>query len=48
MIGKAQREDGYLHTPVLIATRNGDKNAKPFADWFNFGKSEMSIWLPLD
>ena len=36
LIGKAQREDGYIHTPVLIGARNGDENAKPFADRFNF------------
>ena len=36
VIGKAQRPDGYIHTPVLIAARNGDTSAKPFADRFNF------------
>ena len=36
IIGKAQRSDGYIHTPVLIAARNGDESAKPFADRFNF------------
>jgi DUF1680 family protein len=35
VIAKAQRADGYLHTPVLIANRNGDA-AKPFADRLNF------------
>ncbi|MDC0937339.1 glycoside hydrolase family 127 protein, partial [Pirellulales bacterium] len=29
-IAAAQRDDGYLHTPVLIAQRNGDKDARPF------------------
>ena len=41
LIGTAQREDGYLHTPVLIAARSGDKNAKPFADRFNFEMYNM-------
>ena len=35
VIAKAQRADGYLHTPVLIANRNGD-TAKPFQDRLNF------------
>jgi DUF1680 family protein len=36
VIAQAQREDGYLHTPVLIAQRNGDTNAAPFKDRNNF------------
>lgn len=36
VIAKAQRADGYLHTPVLIANRNGAAGAKPFADRLNF------------
>ena len=36
VIGAAQRADGYIHTPVLVAAKNGDKDAKPFADRFNF------------
>lgn len=41
-IAKAQREDGYLHTPVIIGQRLGDSNAKPFQDpldfeMYNFG-----------
>ncbi len=36
VIAKAQRTDGYLHTPVLIAARNGDADAKPFQDRLNF------------
>lgn len=32
----AQRADGYLHTPVLIRQRNGDQNARPFADRHDF------------
>lgn len=35
-IAAAQREDGYLHTPVLIAQRNGDASARPFADRHDF------------
>jgi DUF1680 family protein len=36
VIGKAQRADGYLHTPVLIRERNGDADARPFQDRNNF------------
>jgi hypothetical protein len=36
VIAQAQRADGYLHTPVLIANRNGDAAAKPFQDRLNF------------
>jgi DUF1680 family protein len=36
VLAKAQRADGYLHTPVLIRSRNGDKTAKPFEDRLNF------------
>jgi uncharacterized protein len=35
IIANAQRADGYLHTPVLIANRNGEA-AKPFHDRLNF------------
>lgn len=31
-IAAAQRDDGYLHTPVLIRQRNGDAEARPFED----------------
>lgn len=41
IIAKAQREDGYIHTPVLVAARNGDSNAKPFSDRFNFEMYNM-------
>ncbi|MEO9591570.1 aceric acid hydrolase [Rhodopirellula bahusiensis] len=41
IIGKAQRSDGYLHTPVLIANRNGDDSAQPFGDRFNFEMYNM-------
>jgi DUF1680 family protein len=36
VITRAQQADGYLHTPVLIATRNGDAAARPFQDRLNF------------
>lgn len=41
-IVKAQREDGYLHTPVLIENRNGNWEKQPFGDpiqfeMYNFG-----------
>jgi DUF1680 family protein len=36
VIAKAQRGDGYLHTPVLIKNRNGVLDAKPFQDRLNF------------
>jgi DUF1680 family protein len=36
VIAKAQRTDGYLHTPVLIKNRNGDPSARPFQDRLNF------------
>jgi DUF1680 family protein len=41
VIAKAQRPDGYIHTPVLIARRNGDHDAKPLADRFNFEMYNM-------
>ena len=43
VIGKAQRSDGYIHTPVLVAARNGDADAdaKPFGDRFNFEMYNM-------
>ena len=40
-IGRAQREDGYIHTPVLIAHRNGDRTAQPFQDRHNFEMYNM-------
>ena len=40
-IGRAQRDDGYIHTPVLIGQRNGDANAKPFQDRHNFEMYNM-------
>ncbi len=41
VIGQAQREDGYIHTPILIAARNGDPEAKPFSDRFAFEMYNM-------
>ncbi len=41
VIAKAQRSDGYIHTPVLIRARNGDTNAAPFADRNNFEMYNM-------
>ena len=40
-IAAAQRDDGYLHTPVLIRQRNGDKTAKPFENRLNFEMYNM-------
>jgi len=36
VIARAQRSDGYLHTPVLIRNRQGDRDAQPFQDRLNF------------
>ena len=36
VIARAQRVDGYLHTPVLVRARLGDTNAVPFRDRQNF------------
>ena len=40
-IAAAQREDGYIHTPVLIRQRNGDATAAPFQDRFAFEMYNM-------
>lgn len=40
-IGRAQRADGYMHTPVLVRQRNGDTDAKPFQDRHNFEMYNM-------
>lgn len=42
ILSSAQREDGYLHTPVLIANQSGDLQTQPFGDpgefeMYNFG-----------
>lgn len=36
VIVRAQRSDGYLHTPVLIRNRHGDRDARPLQDRLNF------------
>jgi DUF1680 family protein len=36
VIARAQRADGYLHTPVLIRLRHGDAAARPFQDPLDF------------
>jgi uncharacterized protein len=36
VMAKAQRADGYIHTPTLIAQKNDPQNAKAFADRLNF------------
>jgi len=41
VIARAQRPDGYLHTPVLVKERNGDTNAVPFQDRNNFEMYNM-------
>ncbi|MGC3960943.1 MAG: glycoside hydrolase family 127 protein [Verrucomicrobiota bacterium] len=41
IIAKAQREDGYIHTPVLVRQLNGDTNAAPFQDRQNFEMYNM-------
>jgi uncharacterized protein len=45
VVAKAQREDGYIHTPVLIRARNGDANAVPFSDRNNFEMYNMGHLL---
>jgi DUF1680 family protein len=44
-IAKAQRADGYIHTPVLIANRNGNADAKPFSDRADFEMYNMGHLL---
>ena len=44
-ISQAQREDGYIHTPVLIAQRNGDRSAQPFQNRHNFEVYNMGHLL---
>jgi DUF1680 family protein len=45
VIAKAQRADGYLHTPVLIGERKGDTNAVPFRNRNNFEVYNMGHLL---
>ena len=40
-IAQAQRDDGYIHTPVLVRARSGDTNATPFQDRYNFEMYNM-------
>jgi DUF1680 family protein len=44
-IGRAQREDGYIHTPVLIRVRNGDASARAFQDRHHFEMYNMGHLL---
>jgi DUF1680 family protein len=41
VIGQAQREDGYIHTPVLIRQRNGESQVQAFQDRHNFEMYNM-------
>lgn len=41
VISAAQREDGYLHTPVIIANRNGQTRVREFGDPVNFEMYNM-------
>jgi hypothetical protein len=41
VMGQAQRADGYIHTPVLIANRHGIATAQPFQDRHNFEMYNM-------
>lgn len=41
IIAKAQRDDGYIHTPTLVKLHNGDTNAVPFQDRNNFEMYNM-------
>lgn len=36
IIARAQRDDGYLHTPVIIKAKQGDPEAIPFRNRHNF------------
>ncbi len=41
VIGKAQREDGYLHTPVIIEQRSQGKDASEFQERLDFETYNM-------
>lgn len=45
VIAKAQRADGYIHTPMLIRQRNGDVAAQPFQSPLNFETYNMGHLL---
>ncbi len=40
-IGKSQREDGYIHTPVIIAQRQGQTDAGEFRERLDFETYNM-------
>lgn len=44
IVAAAQRDDGYLHTPLLVARRNG-LEAQPFADPMHFEMYNMGHLL---
>jgi len=41
VIGAAQRQDGYIHTPVIIAQRNGSAQVTEFAERLDFETYNM-------
>jgi DUF1680 family protein len=41
VIGKTQREDGYIHSPVVIAQRQGDSKADEFRNRLDFETYNM-------
>lgn len=41
VIARSQREDGYIHTPVMIARRNKASGTKEFEDRLNFETYNM-------
>ena len=41
VIGKSQRDDGYIHTPVIIRERQGDTDAEPFQERLDFETYNM-------
>jgi DUF1680 family protein len=41
VIGKAQREDGYIHTPVIILQRNQNSGVSEFANRLDFETYNM-------
>lgn len=41
VIGKTQREDGYIHSPVVIAQRRGDSQADEFHNRLDFETYNM-------
>lgn len=45
VIGRAQRADGYLHTPVLIKQRNGQADAQPLQNPLGFELYNMGHLL---